>query len=90
LRRAVAVSRDIARYRHCRGDWPGLTNVIYAAAVFSVPVFARLVRGSTLALKQSVYVQAPRSIGVRVIPLVLRTSSLSYSSHSRDSSAGVA
>jgi glutathione transport system permease protein len=51
---------------------PGVTNVIYAVAVFSVPVFARLVRGSTLALKQSVYVQASRSIGVRAVPLVLR------------------
>lgn len=51
---------------------PGVTNVIYAVAVFSVPVFARLVRGSTLALKQAVYVQAARSIGVRPIPLVLR------------------
>jgi len=51
---------------------PGITNVIYAVAVFSVPVFARLVRGSTLALKQSVYVQASRSIGVRPVPLVLR------------------
>jgi glutathione transport system permease protein len=51
---------------------PGITNVIYAVAVFSVPVFARLVRGSTLALKQTVYVQASRSIGVRPVPLVLR------------------
>lgn len=51
---------------------PGVTNVIYAVAVFSVPVFARLVRGSTLALKQTVYVQAARSIGVPRIPLVLR------------------
>jgi glutathione transport system permease protein len=51
---------------------PGITNVIYAVAVFSVPVFARLVRGSTLALKQAVYVQASRSIGVRRVPLVLR------------------
>ncbi|MDE2335664.1 MAG: ABC transporter permease subunit [Rhodospirillales bacterium] len=51
---------------------PGVTNVIYAVAVFSVPVFARLVRGSTLALKQSVYVQASRSIGVRPVALVLR------------------
>ncbi len=51
---------------------PGVTNVIYAVAVFSVPVFARLVRGSTLGLKQSVYVQAARSIGVRPMPLVLR------------------
>jgi glutathione transport system permease protein len=51
---------------------PGVTNVIYAVAVFSVPVFARLVRGSTLALKQTVYVQAARSIGVRRVPLVMR------------------
>jgi glutathione transport system permease protein len=43
---------------------PGVSNVIWATAVFSVPVFARLVRGDTLALKQSVYVQASRSIGV--------------------------
>ncbi len=51
---------------------PGVVNVVYAVAVFSVPVFARLVRGSTLALKQTVYVQAARSIGVRSLPLVLR------------------
>jgi glutathione transport system permease protein len=51
---------------------PGIANVIYAIAVFSVPVFARLVRGSTLALKQTLYVQAARSIGVRSIPLILR------------------
>ncbi len=51
---------------------PGVVNVIYAVAVFSVPVFARLVRGSTLALKQTVYVQASRSIGVPRVTLVLR------------------
>jgi glutathione transport system permease protein len=51
---------------------PGIANVIYAVAVFSVPVFARLVRGSTLSLKTSLYVQASRSIGVRGLPLVLR------------------
>lgn len=51
---------------------PGVTNVIYAVAVFSVPVFARLVRASTLALKQAVYVQAARSIGVRPAQIMLR------------------
>jgi glutathione transport system permease protein len=51
---------------------PGIANVIYAIAVFSVPVFARLVRGSTLALKQTLYVQAARSIGVRTLPLMSR------------------
>jgi glutathione transport system permease protein len=51
---------------------PGITNVIYAVAVFSVPVFARLVRGSTLALKQALYVQAARSIGVSRFKLVMQ------------------
>ncbi|SDR30687.1 glutathione transport system permease protein [Rhizobiales bacterium GAS113] len=50
---------------------PGISNVVYAIAVFSMPVFARLVRGTTLALKQTVYVQAARSIGVRRLPLIL-------------------
>ena len=51
---------------------PGIDNVIYSVAVFSVPVFARLVRGSTLALKQTLYVQAARSIGVGRAALMLR------------------
>ncbi len=51
---------------------PGIDNVIYSIAVFSVPVFARLVRGTTLALKQSLYVQAARSIGVGKMALMLR------------------
>jgi glutathione transport system permease protein len=51
---------------------PGIDNVIYAIAVFSVPVFARLARGSTLALKQAVYVQAARAIGVKRILLMWR------------------
>jgi glutathione transport system permease protein len=51
---------------------PGVANVIYAVAVFSIPVFARLVRGSTLALKQALYVQAARSIGVRPPLLMAR------------------
>jgi glutathione transport system permease protein len=51
---------------------PGIDNVIYAIAVFSVPVFARLARGSTLALRQTLYVQAARSIGVSAPLLMLR------------------
>lgn len=51
---------------------PGIDNVIYAIAIFSVPVFARLVRGITLAIKQAVYVQAARSIGVRPLMLMFR------------------
>ncbi|MZI93985.1 ABC transporter permease subunit [Vibrio sp. CAIM 722] len=41
----------------------GLNNVIVAVAVFSVPVFARIVRASTLSLKQSPYVDAVKCVG---------------------------
>ncbi len=51
---------------------PGIDNVIYSIAVFSVPVFSRLVRGSTLSLKQTLYVQAARCIGVGRTTLMLR------------------
>lgn len=42
---------------------PSMINVIIAVAVFSIPAFARLVRGNTLALKNTTYVEAARSIG---------------------------
>jgi len=42
---------------------PGLYNVVIAVIIFRIPTFARLVRGSTLQLKNSVYVQASRSLG---------------------------
>jgi glutathione transport system permease protein len=51
---------------------PGIDNVIYAVAVFSVPVFARLARGSTLALKSAVYVDAARAIGVSDLVIMAR------------------
>ncbi|MBB5407064.1 MULTISPECIES: glutathione ABC transporter permease GsiD [Paraburkholderia] len=41
----------------------GMINVICAVAIFSIPAFARLVRGNTLMLKQLTYVEAARSIG---------------------------
>lgn len=51
---------------------PGIDNVIYAVAVFSVPVFARLARGSTLSLKRAVYIDAARAIGVSDVVIMAR------------------
>ncbi|AXC48446.1 ABC transporter permease subunit [Paracoccus suum] len=51
---------------------PGVTNVIWAVAVFSIPVFARLARGTTLQLKRAVYVDAARAIGVSDRATILR------------------
>lgn len=42
---------------------PGLNNVIIAVAVFSIPVFARIVHAGTLTLKNSPYVEAVRCAG---------------------------
>ena len=41
----------------------GMANVIVAVAIFSIPTFARLVRGNTLALKHLTFIEAARSIG---------------------------
>jgi len=44
---------------------PGLSNVVIAVAIFGVPVFARIVRSSTLSVKSTLYVEATTSIGAR-------------------------
>lgn len=51
---------------------PGLNNVILAVAIFSVPIFARLVRAQTLTLRHSTYVDASRSVGASNTTLMFR------------------
>ncbi|MBE5250832.1 glutathione ABC transporter permease GsiD [Mixta mediterraneensis] len=41
----------------------GMNNVVVAVAIFSIPAFARLVRGNTLVLKHQTYIESARSIG---------------------------
>ncbi|QGZ60090.1 glutathione ABC transporter permease GsiD [Paraburkholderia acidiphila] len=50
----------------------GMINVVCAVAVFSIPAFARLVRGNTLMLKQLTYVEAARSIGASDWTIIMR------------------
>jgi glutathione transport system permease protein len=50
----------------------GMSNVIAAVAIFSVPTFARLVRGNTLALKHLTYIEAARSLGASGRTIVMR------------------
>ena len=50
----------------------GMVNVIAAVAVFSIPAFARLVRGNTLMLKQLTYIEAARSIGASDWTIIMR------------------
>ncbi|HVW49192.1 MAG TPA: glutathione ABC transporter permease GsiD [Trinickia sp.] len=50
----------------------GMINVICAVAIFSIPAFARLVRGNTLTLKHMTYVEAARSIGASDWTILMR------------------
>ena len=50
----------------------GMVNVIVAVSVFSVPAFARLVRGNVLSLKHQTYIEAVRSIGASDWVVMLR------------------
>jgi len=50
----------------------GMVNVICAVAIFSVPAFARLVRGNTLMLKHLTYIEAARSIGASDRTIIMR------------------
>lgn len=50
----------------------GLANVVFALGVIYVPVFARLVRGNTLSLREEVYVMAAQSYGASHAKILLR------------------
>lgn len=50
----------------------GVTNVVMAVAIFSIPTSARLVRGSTLSLKHLTYIEAIRSVGASDWVILLR------------------
>ncbi len=50
----------------------GLGNVIIASAIFLVPQFARVVRGSVLTLKEKEFVEAARALGERDVTIILR------------------
>lgn len=51
---------------------PGLYNVIIAISVFSIPMFARLTRASTLSAKEETYVLAARSLGASTSRILLQ------------------
>jgi peptide/nickel transport system permease protein len=44
---------------------PGLVQIMVAVGVTQIPIFARLLRGSILATKETDYILAARSVGVR-------------------------
>ncbi len=51
---------------------PGVGPVVLASAVFGVPVFARLARGSTIAVKERAYIEAAAGLGAGSDRIMLR------------------
>ncbi|KQL48549.1 diguanylate cyclase [Brevibacillus choshinensis] len=51
---------------------PSLFNVMIAVGVFSIPVFARIVRGSTLTVKKLEYIDAIRSLGASDFTIIFK------------------
>ncbi len=50
----------------------GIVQIAVAIAILNIPIFARLLRASLLSLRESDYVTAARSVGVRGPALLLR------------------
>ncbi len=50
----------------------GVTNVMIATGIASVPIYARLVRGSVLAAKEQTYVTAAQAAGIGDISIIFR------------------
>ncbi len=51
---------------------PSLINVTIAVGAFSVPLFARIVRGSTLEVKRLEYIDAIRSLGANDLVIIFK------------------
>lgn len=51
---------------------PGLVNLMLAAGIYSVPQFARIVRGSVLSLKEKEFIEAARAVGERDLSILFR------------------
>jgi ABC-type dipeptide/oligopeptide/nickel transport system permease subunit len=51
---------------------PGLVNIVIAIGVFGIPVYTRIVRGSTLQAKEQVYVEAVHAQGARPLRVLMR------------------
>ena len=49
---------------------PDLENVVIALGIVQVPVFARIVRGSTLSAREEVYIVAARALGASPLRIV--------------------
>jgi len=49
---------------------PDIQNVMLAIGIVNIPIFARLVRGSTLSVREEVYVRSARALGASTLRIV--------------------
>jgi len=52
---------------------PGLSNVVFAVALFSVPTFARIARAAVMNAREEEYVTAARALGARDARIIVRS-----------------
>jgi peptide/nickel transport system permease protein len=52
---------------------PGLNNTILAVSIVNIPIYARVARASTLAIKEFEYVMAARASGAESWRILMRT-----------------
>lgn len=51
---------------------PGTTNIVFVIAIIRVPIFARLVRGVALSIKEHEYIHAAQSLGGKSLWIITR------------------
>ncbi len=51
---------------------PGLFNVMIAIGIWSIPIFTRIVRGSTLSLREEQFIEASRALGVGDFKIMIK------------------
>lgn len=51
---------------------PSLTNAMIAIGIVYAPIYARLVRGEMLAVRNYAYIEAARAVGVRPVGMIIR------------------
>lgn len=68
----IAIPRIVLAISIASALGPGLVNAMIAVAISSVPNFARIVRASTLTIKDQEFIEAARCIGVSDFRIIMR------------------
>lgn len=68
----MAIPRIVLAISIASALGPGLVNAMIAVAISSVPNFARVVRASTLTIKDQEFIEAARCIGVSDFRIIMR------------------